>query len=218
MLTLLSNSVMVGVFAFIFSTFLITFIGEIIPQAYFSKLALKMASNLSPVLRFYQIILFPFAKPSALLLDLWLGEESIQYFKENSLKQLIRKHLEDTEDIDYVEGVGAINFLSMDDLFVGEEGELIDPDSIITMKFEKDKPQFPIIRKSRDDKFLKQIHKSGRKWVIIVDIKFMPKLVIDADGFIRSALLDDKKFEPCKFAHYPIIVKNMNMRLGEVIT
>ena len=42
-----------------------------------------MATLLSPVLRFYQIILFPVAKPSALLLDIWLGKESIQFFAEN---------------------------------------------------------------------------------------------------------------------------------------
>ena len=59
LLTLLSNSVMVGVVAFIFSTFVITFFGEIMPQAYFSRHALKVASVFSPLLRFYQIFLFP---------------------------------------------------------------------------------------------------------------------------------------------------------------
>src|SRR5210317_601638 len=48
LLTLLSDSVMAGVIAFIFSTFLITFLGEIIPQAYFSRNALSMASLLYP--------------------------------------------------------------------------------------------------------------------------------------------------------------------------
>ena len=52
LLTLLSNSVMAGVSAFVFSTFLITFLGEIIPQAYFSRSAMTMASLLSPVMRF----------------------------------------------------------------------------------------------------------------------------------------------------------------------
>ena len=69
LLTLLSDSVMAGIISFGFSTFLITFFGEIIPQAYFSRNALKMATMLSPVLKFYQILLFPVAKPSALLLD-----------------------------------------------------------------------------------------------------------------------------------------------------
>src|ERR1700736_3546975 len=37
LLTLLSASVLTGVAAFIFSTFVITFFGDIIPQAYFAR-------------------------------------------------------------------------------------------------------------------------------------------------------------------------------------
>ncbi len=47
LLTLLSNSVMMGAVAFLFSTFVITFFGEIIPQVYFSRHALKVASLLA---------------------------------------------------------------------------------------------------------------------------------------------------------------------------
>ena len=54
LLALLSNSVMAGVYAFVFSTFLITFFGEIVPQAYLSKHALRVGSLLVPVIRFYQ--------------------------------------------------------------------------------------------------------------------------------------------------------------------
>ena len=43
LLTLLSNSVMAGVAAFMFSTFIITFLGEIMPQAYFSRHAMQTA-------------------------------------------------------------------------------------------------------------------------------------------------------------------------------
>ena len=54
LLTLLSNSVMIGLTAFFFSTILITFAGEITPQAYFSRHAMRMGSLLAPVLRFYR--------------------------------------------------------------------------------------------------------------------------------------------------------------------
>ena len=80
LLTLLSNSVMAGMIAFLFSTLIITLFGEIIPQAYFSRHALKVASFLSPVLRFYQILLFPVAKTTAIFLDKWLGPEALQSF------------------------------------------------------------------------------------------------------------------------------------------
>jgi metal transporter CNNM len=59
LLTLLSHSVLAGVMAFLFSTVIITFFGEIIPQAYFSRHAIKMASLLSPALRLYQILGLP---------------------------------------------------------------------------------------------------------------------------------------------------------------
>ena len=86
LLTLLSDSVMAGLVSFAFSTGLITLFGEIVPQAYFSRNALKMASLLAPVLRFYQFVLYPVAKPTAMLLDAWLGKESVQFFAEKNLK------------------------------------------------------------------------------------------------------------------------------------
>ena len=68
LLTLLSNSVLAGVGAFAFSTIVITLFGEIIPQAYFSRNALRMASLLAPLLEVYQVGFFPLAKPTAIFL------------------------------------------------------------------------------------------------------------------------------------------------------
>src|SRR5262249_59820095 len=48
-LTLLSESVLSGVGAFFFSTFAIAFFGELIPQAYFSRHALRMTARLMPL-------------------------------------------------------------------------------------------------------------------------------------------------------------------------
>nr|WP_319492633.1 CNNM domain-containing protein [uncultured Desulfobacter sp.] len=67
--TLLSNSVLTGISAFLFSTVLITFLGEVIPQAYFSRNALKVAARMAPILIFYQCLLYPVTKPSAIMLD-----------------------------------------------------------------------------------------------------------------------------------------------------
>jgi CBS domain containing-hemolysin-like protein len=78
----LAESVLAGVGAFFFSTILITFFGEIIPQAYFSRHALKMGALFFPIFRLYQLFLYQVAKPTAILLDRWLGPEGIQYFQE----------------------------------------------------------------------------------------------------------------------------------------
>src|SRR6204780_2186105 len=72
LLTLLSDSVLAGVAAFFFSAFAITLLGEIIPQAYFSRNALKVTSRFLPFLNFYRVVLYPLAKPTAMLLDAWL--------------------------------------------------------------------------------------------------------------------------------------------------
>ncbi|MEE4190612.1 MAG: DUF21 domain-containing protein, partial [Halieaceae bacterium] len=71
LLALLANSVMVGVAAFLFSTFIITWFGEIMPQAYFSRHPLRTAALLAPVIRFYQFVLFPVARPTSKFLDWW---------------------------------------------------------------------------------------------------------------------------------------------------
>ncbi len=217
LLTLLSNSVMAGMAAFLFSTVLITFFGEIIPQAYFSRHALKMAAILTPVLKIYQFILYIVAKPSAKLLDVWLGAESIQYFKEKSLKQLIRRHVEESHEIDQVEGIGAINFLSIDDLLIGEEGGPLHPESIISLPVKSGKPVYPLIKNTVDDPFLLKLNKSKRKWVVIIDELQKPCFVVDTDGFIRAALLDPETFNPDDYTHRPIVVTNSSLPLGEVI-
>jgi len=80
--------------AFLFSTVIITIFGEIIPQAYFSRNAIRVGALLSPVLRFYQIILFPVAKLTAIILDTWLGKEAIHFYRERDLREIIKMHVE----------------------------------------------------------------------------------------------------------------------------
>lgn len=218
LLTLLSNSVLTGIVAFIFSTFVITLFGEIGPQAYFSRHAMHMAAALSPLMRFYQFLLWPLAKPSAKVLDLWLGKEVIQYFKENEIEEMIRMHIrEHDSDITHVEGKGALNFLAMDDLKVSQEGERIDPLSIISLDFEGKTPIFPAVASSTNDPFLRQIHQCKKSWIILTDKNDNPRLVIDADGFINAALFEFETFNPMDHCHRPIIISNLEATLGDTL-
>ena len=218
LLALLADSVMAGVSAFFFSTFFITIAGEIAPQAYFSRHALRVAALLLPLFRVYQIIFYPLAKPSALVLDWWLGEESIQYFREQDLRIVIKKHIEASDvDIDRLEGLGAINFLAFDDLLVMQEGEPVDPRSIIRLPREKGVPVLPQFTRNSSDLFLRRIHESGKKWVIITDEADEPLLVLDSDGFLRAALFEGKPFLPFAYCHRPLVVKDPHIKLGNVI-
>ncbi|MDH4156554.1 MAG: DUF21 domain-containing protein [candidate division Zixibacteria bacterium] len=218
LLALLSNSVLAGVVAFVFSTFIITFVGEILPQAYFSRHALRMASMLTPMLRFYQVILYPVAKPSARLLDWWLGKEGIQFFREHQLREVIKKHIEaEHVDIDRLEGLGALNFLALDDIEVHYEGELIDPESVIVLPVAGGMPVFPEISRSVSDSFLRRVQKSGKKWVVIADESGTPALVLDADGFLRAALFESGPCDPTVFCHRPIVAPDDRTALGDVL-
>ena len=218
LMALLSNSVMAGVMAFLFSTVIITLFGEIAPQAYFSRHALRMASALAPVLRFYQFLLWPLARPSAKVLDLWLGREAVQFFRENEIEEMLRMHIRERDsEITHVEGKGALNFLAIDDLKVGEEGERIDPLSIIPMKFEGNRPVFPPITSSAKDRFLRRIHRSKKSWIILTDMRDNPRLVIDADGFINAALFEFERFDPMEHCHRPMIISNLESTLGDTL-
>jgi hypothetical protein len=219
LLTLLSDSVLAGVSAFIFSTVAITFMGEIFPQAYFSRNAIKMASLLSPILKMYQFILYPVAKPVGLMLDAWLGKESNLYYRERELREMLRKHVEadDADEIERLEGIGAANFLSIDDVGTVHEGANINPDSILELPEHASLPVFPKFEQTWDDPMMQQIDRSGEKWVILTGPEGNPLRVLDADGFLRAALFSRTPISPYKFCHRPIVVRDPMKPLGDII-
>ncbi len=218
LLAQLANSVLAGLLAFLFSTVLLTLAGEILPQAYFSRNALRIASLLSPMLRFYRVVLFPLAKPTALILDKLLGSEKVNYLTEPVLRELITLHARAVDgEVSPLEGRGAINFLAIDDLSVAHEGEPVDPRSILQLEFAHGVPAFPPIQQTRDDPFIQNVHRSGKKWVVLIDADRAPRLVLNADGFLRDALLGSPAFNPHLYCHRPLIVSQETTKLGELL-
>ncbi len=218
LLTLLTDSVLSGVGSFLFSTVMITFFGEITPQAYFSRNALKMASLLAPVLRLYQFVLYPVAKPSALLLDAWLGRETPEFLREHVVREFLMRHIKSEEsDLNGVEGIGAANFLAIDEKTVLDEGELLAQASVIPLPTDVDLPRFPEFTANPTDPFLKQVNASGEKWVILTNDQGEPLLAMDADGFLRAVLFEPGPVDPYRYCHRPVIVRNKKQQLGWVI-
>jgi hypothetical protein len=218
LLTLLSDSVLAGAAAFFFSTFVITFGGEIIPQAYFSRHALRMATLMRPFLRFWQLALYPIAKPTALLLDAWLGGESIDYLGEMELREVIKRYVASpTTEIGRVEGIGALNFMALDDLYVCEEGQELDPASLLELPDEGGRPVFPAFEASPTDPFLRRVEASGRKWVVVTSPAGQPLLVLDADAFLRKSMLGGHPVDIAGFCHRPILVQDPETKLGDVL-
>jgi hypothetical protein len=218
LLTLLSESVLAGVGAFVFSTIVITLLGEIIPQAYFSRHAIRIAGWFTPLLDTYRVLLFPIAKPTAMLLNRWLGPEGLVLFRERDFRALMTKHVEAAgTDVGRLEAIGALNFLDLDDIAVQEEGEPVDPRSIITLPILNGRPVVPAFERSPNDAFLRQLNAAGKKWVIFVDAAGEPQMVLDAHYFLRAALFGEATVGPEAYWHRPIVVTEMNTRLGDVI-
>jgi metal transporter CNNM len=218
LLTLLSDFVLAGIGAFAFSTIVITLFGEIIPQAYFSRNALRMAARLKPLLNVYHVALFPLAKPTAMVLNWWLGPEGITFLRERDFRALITKHAGAAgADVGHLEAIGAVNFLDLDDILVADEGELVDPRSVITLPIDNERPLLPKFERSPNDPFLRQLNASGKKWVIIVDTSGRPSFVLDAHHFLRDSLFNAMSFSPEIYWHRPIIVTDMRVPLGSVI-
>jgi len=164
------------------------------------------------------LLLFPVAKPSAVVLDKWLGPEAVRFIKEKEFRDLLKMHMNSQDsDIEIMEGKGALNFLDIDDLRVVEKGEIIDPKSVIQLPFVDDKPKFPEIEPSNTDPFLKLMQSSKKKWVVITDIDGEPKATLNADCFLRGALFEGLHFNPLLNCHRPIIIKDDYAILGEVI-
>ena len=219
LLTLLSDSALAGIAAFAFSTIFITIFGEILPQAYFSRNALRMASLLTPVLKFYQFVLAPVARPCAIVCDKWVGKEGIDYLREKELISMIHAHMDAEEsEIDAIEGRGALNFLMIDKIKVTEEGELVDANSIIRLPTKVDLPLIPEVTRDVDDPFLQKINASGHHWVVLADEEGNPLLLLDADAALRAALLNkDTPYDIYKFCRRPLVIRDTDKTISEVI-
>lgn len=217
LLTLLSHSALAGVLGFLFSTFVITLLGEILPQAYFSRNALRMTARFLPFLNFYRAVLYPLAKPTALLLDSWLGIEGVNYMRERDVRSLIARSAASGGDISKLEATGARNFLDLDDIPVCDEGEPIHAQSIISLPIADHRCILPPFNASRDDPFLRKLDASGLKWIIVTNPHGEPEFVLDSHYFLRDALLDQLESNPGTYWHRPIIVRDIKTRLGDVL-
>lgn len=217
LLALISNSVLNGIGAFLFSTFIITLVGEILPQAYFSRHAIKFAALFYPLLRFYQILFYPVAKPSAWILDHWFGEEGVTYYHERDLYELIKMHIRGNSEISNVEGVGAMNFLLIDDLPLAQQGKPVKQKSILPLPFKDGNPVFPAIAIDPEDPFLNKLHAAGQRWIILVDEDHEPRCLLDADSLLKDIFFSRSTVDPNRYTNVPVIIKDERGTLGEAM-
>ncbi len=217
---MLADSVLAGVGAFLFSTFAITVFGEILPQSYFSRHALRTASTFAPFLRFYGALLFFVTRPTAWILDRWLGPEAAIYWPERSFRELIKRHiLAEEADLSNVEGMGALNFLTLDDLPLSALGEVVDERSIVTLPREGEHLVSSRLRclapRPVPTEHLRLRQEVGHSFA---GPEGRPRWVLNASSFLSAALFADHRIDPMAYCHRPIVVRNAGTLLGEVIS
>ncbi len=100
-LSIFLGAITSGILAGIIATILIVVFGEIIPQAVFSRFALKLGAKMAPLVRLLLWIFYPVTAPIALLLDKVLGDELPTIYSKQELIKLIEEHEDAGEsDID----------------------------------------------------------------------------------------------------------------------
>lgn len=95
-LSVFLGSLISSVIAIVLATALIFLLGEIIPQAVFSRHALRFGSFWAPVARILMILLWPITFPIGWLLDRVLGEELPTVYSKQEIMEIVSEH-EDSE-------------------------------------------------------------------------------------------------------------------------
>ncbi len=218
LLALLSESVLAGLGSFLFSTIGITFFGEIMPQAYFSRNALKVGGRLSPVIRSYEIILYPITKPCAILLDGWIGPEGPSFFEERDIEIILERHIdEEDSEISANEGRGALNFLDLDDRKISSEGNELDPETVYQFPTKLDLAILPALDSEEGQIFIDSLKKHHHRWAVIVDESGNPVIVMDTTKFLSDLMVQGKQTDPYQQCHRPIVVREEETYLDSVL-
>ncbi len=155
-LSILLDTKFHGLVAGILTTALITLFGEIIPQALFSRYALKYGARLAWLVEILMIVMWPVAAPIAYVLDKMLGDELPTFYAKAELTQIIKEH-SDVSDIDKDEARIATGALTFGDKTIASvmtpkevvnsigAGVVIDQEKISELK-DSGHSRFPIIK------------------------------------------------------------------------
>lgn len=218
LLTMLSDSVSAGVWAFVLSTVGITFFGEIIPQAYFSRHAMKVGAFLSPVIRVYQVLFFIVAKPCAIILDAWIGPEGPTFYRERDIEIILEKHISEKDsEISANEGRGALNFLALDDLHIADEGNEVDPRTVYTFPVNLDRSVLPDANEAAGVSWRESLKKHPTKSAVILGPEGEPRLVLRTTDYLSALYSMGDRVEVDDYCYRPIIVDSPQSTLDDVL-
>lgn len=91
--SLVLESAFAGLIAGLVTTLIMVIFGEILPQAYFSRSALKFCALLTPVMRIMIVITYPVSKPLQLLLDKLFQQPEATLHSRQELGIIVAEHI-----------------------------------------------------------------------------------------------------------------------------
>lgn len=91
-LTVYLGHIATGLIAVISATLLIMIFGTLLPQALFSRIALKVGATSAPFVKATIWICRPICGPIAWALDRWLGQELPTFYSKQELIKIIKEH------------------------------------------------------------------------------------------------------------------------------
>jgi hypothetical protein len=61
------------------------------------------------------------------------------------------------------------------------------------------------------------VNASRCKWVVITDTRHHPRLLLNANSFLRSVLMEGNAHDPMRHCHQPLVVTNAETKLETVL-
>lgn len=92
-----SGGAWAGVFALFVATVLITYFGEILPQAYLKRNGLKVGAALAPYIEFCMRLTSPISKPLVRTIDKAVGKEMATLYSNEELLHILEEHIASTD-------------------------------------------------------------------------------------------------------------------------
>lgn len=91
-ISILLADVTSGLMGGVLSTVLIVIFGEILPQSFVSRYALKVGAVTYPITKLLMYLLYPLSYPMSLVLDKIFGQELPKFWSKAELRQIIADH------------------------------------------------------------------------------------------------------------------------------
>lgn len=129
----------IGLLAGIFTTLLIVILGEILPQAYFTRNSLAFCARLAPVLKLMVLLTYPVSKPLSWLLNNLFGAQKRQLESRHELGVMISEHALakeselDDDEVEIIKGALQLSEKRVRDIMTPiDQTYWLAPDTVLT--------------------------------------------------------------------------------------